>query len=171
VWAREESREAYVSAEHAEACQEPRVSPQDVDTGRTGHFALAPAQGSAASFGMSPGVMTSPPVGRISDRATFAGLRRPAKRARCGPVTISWVQGRASDRPRAAYAVGRRVGGAVERNLLRRRLRAIFGEMGSVVPAGSYLVSVEPQAARTSFADLRTAVLCAMEAVGTDEPR
>lgn len=68
--------------------------------------------------------------------------------------------------PRVAYAVSRRVGPAVVRNRVRRRLRsAIRGLVTAcpeLVPPGAYLIAVSPQAANRSQAlleaDLRTAL-------------
>jgi ribonuclease P protein component len=46
-----------------------------------------------------------------------------------------------------AYAVPRAVGGAVERNRLRRRLRAAVRELeAELVPGGAYLLSAGPAA-------------------------
>ncbi len=62
--------------------------------------------------------------------------------------------------PRVAYAVGRPVGSAVERNRLRRRLRAVVSASG---PApGAYLVSAGPGARDLGFEELRTTVAKAM---------
>ena len=55
----------------------------------------------------------------------------------------------AAGRARVAYAVSRAVGGAVDRNRLRRRLRAIVHD-AELVP-GTYLVAVAPAAAMASF--------------------
>ncbi len=170
-WAGEESHEAYISAEHPQASQEPRVSPQDVDTSRKGDLEVAPSQGSPSSFRVSTWTPSSMAIGRISDRATFVDLRRPSGQARCGPVTVSWVEGAVPGKPRVAYAVSRKVGGAVERNLVRRRLRAIFAETASVLPAGSYLVSAAPQASRSSFTDLRISISRAIEVLAADGRR
>ena len=65
--------------------------------------------------------------------------------------------------PRVAYSVGRRVGPAVVRNRVRRRLRAIVAEAArrdSVLPPGpgAYLISVRPEAAELPYAALEAAV-------------
>lgn len=65
--------------------------------------------------------------------------------------------------PRVAYSVGRRVGPAVVRNRVRRRLRAIVAEAvrpsGELAPGpGAYLISVRPEAATLPFAALEAAV-------------
>ncbi len=58
-----------------------------------------------------------------------------------------------------AYAIGRAVGGAVERNRLRRRLRAAVRELESeLVPGGAYLLSVGPALMTTTPAELRDTV-------------
>jgi len=71
-------------------------------------------------------------------------------------MTVAFVPG--GDHVRVAYAVGRRVGPAVVRNRLRRRLRAAAREIDLAtggLPAGAYLVSVRPEAALRSYAALR----------------
>jgi ribonuclease P protein component len=62
-----------------------------------------------------------------------------------------------------AYAIGRRVGPAVVRNRLRRRLRAIFAEVAP--PPGDYLVAADPAAADLSFSDLKALVTAALSAL------
>lgn len=127
----------------------------------------SPVDSRAASACLhEPGGTTSVSgVGRISDRATHRALRRSADRARRGSVTVAWVAAESWSMPRVAYVIGRKVGGAVERNLVRRRLRAIFTEVAPTLAAGSYLVSVAPEAGRSSFLDLRTYVCQAVKAL------
>jgi len=60
----------------------------------------------------------------------------------------------------AGFAVSRAVGGAVVRNLVKRRLRAVMADALTTVPAGSHIVvRALPAAAEVSFTDLRTDVL------------
>ncbi|MGI8778510.1 MAG: ribonuclease P protein component [Acidimicrobiales bacterium] len=101
----------------------------------------------------------------ISDRATFAHLRRSRRRVRRGPVTVTWVEGEPSEPTRVAYTVGRRVGGAVVRNRVRRRLRAATSEAGGLLRPGPYLIGARPEAAQASYGELRTAVNEALRAV------
>jgi ribonuclease P protein component len=65
--------------------------------------------------------------------------------------------------PRVAFAVGRRVGGAVERNRLRRRLRAIVSEAAPGLRPGAYLVAAGPDAASLPHPELQAAVIDALE--------
>jgi ribonuclease P protein component len=67
--------------------------------------------------------------------------------------------------PRVAYAVGRRVGGAADRNRLRRRLRAIVGEAAPGLAPGAYLVAAGPDAAALPHPQLQALVSDALEAV------
>lgn len=70
--------------------------------------------------------------------------------------------------PRVAYSVGRPVGPAVTRNRVKRRLRAVLADIagpeGALPPGpGAYLVSVRPQAAGCTYADLDRAVRGALD--------
>jgi ribonuclease P protein component len=68
----------------------------------------------------------------------------------------------AAPQPRVAYAVGKRVGGAVKRNHLRRRLRAAVAEVAAEVPPGAYLVAAGPEAGGIGFEELKRTVGAAM---------
>jgi ribonuclease P protein component len=96
-------------------------------------------------------------IGRVRDRATFQALRAARRRVRRGPVTVTFLAQDAAE-ARAAFAISRKVGGAVVRNRVRRRLRAILqeierGDAGALAP-GAYLISVRPQATTLSFREL-----------------
>jgi ribonuclease P protein component len=100
-------------------------------------------------------------VWRIGDRATFEALRRSSARARGRLLSIVHVPAGAGEhRVRVAYAVGRPVGSAVERNRARRRLRAVVAELAHSgrLPAGSYLVSARPGINAMRFGDLLATV-------------
>jgi ribonuclease P protein component len=101
-------------------------------------------------------------VWRIRDRATFEALRRSRLRGRRGAVTVTFSSG--GVRPRVAYAVGKKVGGSVERNRLRRRLRAAVAEAESGVAPGAYLVAAGPAAGELGFEELKRTVAAAMTA-------
>jgi ribonuclease P protein component len=49
--------------------------------------------------------------------------------------------------PQVAYAIGRHCGGAVVRNSLRRRARAVVRFEAPTLPRGMYLVRLGPEAA------------------------
>ena len=58
--------------------------------------------------------------------------------------------------PAIAYALGRQVGGAVQRNLLRRRLRELIKTKAHKVLPGFYLIGAASGATKLSFLDLGT---------------
>jgi ribonuclease P protein component len=64
---------------------------------------------------------------------------------------VAWVAD-GSGPPRVAFAVGRRAGGAVARNRVRRRLREVARR--SSLPGGDWLIGAGPGAASASFAEL-----------------
>lgn len=108
------------------------------------------------------------PVGRVSDRRTFVRLAR-ARRAKAGPVTVRWAPDSDGAGPRVAYAAGRSLGSAVERNRIRRRLRALVAERSDRLPAGSYLVGVSRPAIALSHHALRECLVEALERVTDQE--
>lgn len=61
-----------------------------------------------------------------------------------------------------AIAAGRKVGSAVQRNQLRRRIKAIFlalvREGNPTLPLGAYLVIARPPVAACDFSELRASL-------------
>lgn len=111
----------------------------------------------------------APVVGRIHRQATFRALTRPDGRAQRGPVTVafSFRAPEGASVPVVGYAIGRRHGGAVVRNRLRRRLREAARVSGADLPPGAYLVRPAPAAAGLGFDELcRTVRAAALAAAG-----
>jgi ribonuclease P protein component len=156
--------EAHVSAERPEAGEAARVPAPDVDQGGAGHPVRPPAQGASQPLGLTP-AGPARPVWTIRDRATFEALRTRGRRVRRGPITVTWVAGDPAEPPRVAYAIGRRAGGAVVRNRIRRRLRAITREVGAQLRPGAYLVGANAAAASLPYGDLRATVCQALGAL------
>jgi ribonuclease P protein component len=67
-------------------------------------------------------------------------------------VTVTVLRQPDDSSAKVAYAISRAVGGAVDRNLVRRRLRAIVRDAD--LSPGSYLVSVSPAARALPFDEL-----------------
>jgi ribonuclease P protein component len=65
-----------------------------------------------------------------------------------------------------AYAISRKVGSAVVRNRLRRRLRAAFDEMRILPHQGLYLVKCDNQAKDLSYDQLRNHLIEALGRTG-----
>ena len=71
--------------------------------------------------------------------------------------------GDAARPPIVGYAVSRRVGGAVVRNRVRRRLRAgVHLHRGMLVGGATYLVSAQPETAHAKSAELHEALCGAL---------
>jgi len=67
--------------------------------------------------------------------------------------------------PRVAFAIGRRTGGAVTRNRLRRQLREVVRALPQPegLGPGAHLVIVRPEAVEQSFAELRDHLSAALD--------
>jgi ribonuclease P protein component len=74
----------------------------------------------------------------------------------------------ADETRRVAFAVPRKVGTAVERNRLRRRLRAITVEASASIPAGAYLIGVDQGVRDLPFQELEAKVIEAMQRASRD---
>ncbi len=153
--------EENISTEQPEAGQAPRIPSPDVDIGRTGDPVGAASQRPGQAVGL---------IWSVRDRDTFQALRRSRARVRRGPVTVTWVPGDPTEPPRVAYAVGRSAGGAVVRNRIRRRLRAVSREAGPLLLPGAYLVGAHAGASSLSYRELRATVCEALATLATKEP-
>jgi ribonuclease P protein component len=85
---------------------------------------------------------------------------------RRGPITVTWAPGDPADPPRVAYAIGKRVGGATERNRIRRRLRAIVRELEPALGPGAWLIGAAPEVANLSYGELKATLAQATAALG-----
>jgi len=139
--------------------QAARVPPPDVHSRRPGDPESTPVEGPRQAVGL---------IWRIDRRETFLALRK-GRRRRSGPLTISWVPGDLAEPPRVAYSVGRRVGSAVVRNRVRRRLRVLIRESADMLAPGAYLVGAGPEAASLGFESLRSHLLQALESLTSQD--
>lgn len=103
-------------------------------------------------------------VAPVRSREDFTALSRSRARGRSGPI---WVVHSPDGDPavaRVAYAVSKKVGGAVVRNRVRRRLRPLMTDLDvrRRLPAGSYLVGVRPDVVALAAPDLRRHLLAAV---------
>jgi len=120
-----------------------RVPSPNGDAGRAGGAEGAPPEGPAP-----PGSLTW----RTRGRSAFEGLRR-ASTVRSGPFTVSWLPAVPGQPPALAFAIGKRVGNAVVRNRLRRRLREAARHLVTL-PPGTYLIRARPSAVALSFQEI-----------------
>ena len=96
-------------------------------------------------------------VAPVRTREDFTALSRSRARGRSGPIWVVHAPSGDAERPacRVAYAVSKKVGGAVVRNRVRRRLRHLVGERLAVLPESSVLVvRALPPSAGSSSAEL-----------------
>jgi ribonuclease P protein component len=147
--------ETDVPAERAQTRQDARVPQADVDQGRPSGDPGTQGEGAAPAVRVS---RRAGGVEPIRSRRTFERLRRPDGRGRSGPLSVRFVAAPPGSRPQVAYAVGRQVGGAVDRNRLRRRLRAIVAEQAPALPAGAYVIGAGPGGPELEFEELRVAM-------------
>ncbi len=73
-------------------------------------------------------------------------------RVRIDPLWCSFVPDSEVVPPQVAFAIGRATGSAVQRNLLRRRLRAVLRDCE--VPPGLLLIGASPRATERTFPEL-----------------
>jgi ribonuclease P protein component len=95
-------------------------------------------------------------IDRIRRRDAFVRLRHEGRRSRVDSLWCSFVPDPEMMPPQVAFAIGRATGSAVQRNRLRRRLRAILRTCE--LPAGLWLFGATPTATERTFDDLTVAV-------------
>jgi ribonuclease P protein component len=109
---------------------------------------------------------------RIRASADFAAVRARGRAVHGAAATLSWVgtAGVELDGPpegtvpappsrraqnRFGFVVGKRVGHAVQRNLVKRRLRALMdARKGALKPGHDIVIIARPGAAQRTFAEL-----------------
>ena len=114
-----------------------------------------------------------PVLWRVTSRRTFEVLRREGRRARRGPLAVTWIAPSPTSEaspPQVAFTIGRRAGGAVVRNRLRRRLRAALRDLlgSGELPGGTYLLSAEARAAQQPWSELVSELRSAVREVTSE---
>jgi len=88
-------------------------------------------------------------------------MRQGSRAAR--PTVVVYVAQTGNASSMAGFAVSKAVGGAVIRNRVKRRLRAIMADAVGTLPAGtSVVVRAQAAAATASYGDLRRDVTNAL---------
>src|ERR1700722_12933919 len=93
---------------------------------------------------------------RVRTRRQFALFATPTGRGQSGSLRISFVA-EVSDAPNVcvAYAISRKVGNAVVRNRIRRRLRALIDGLDPQPKPGNYLIRCSNETGRLSYEELQ----------------
>jgi ribonuclease P protein component len=153
-------RETDISAEQPETEEEARLSAPDAEPSGTRGDPTPAQQGPLQPFSL---------IWRVRGQSSFQALARGHRRRAGNNEVRTAVLGSVADPPRVAFSVGRSVGDAVDRNRVRRRLRAALREnTGALEPGSAYLVRATPSAAHDSYADLSNtlrAILAQLRAV------
>ena len=129
-------REAYISTQYPQACQEARVPLADEYPRRACRAQEPSRQGPRPTLGL---------IGRIRDRHAFVRLGREGRRIRRSALWCSWCPDPDSTATSVAFAITRAYGPAVTRNRLRRRLRAILRDLDRAAPLPPILLLIGPQ--------------------------
>jgi ribonuclease P protein component len=78
-------------------------------------------------------------------------------------LTVLFLEQKSWSEAEVSYAINRRVGTAVVRNRLRRRLKAIMTELAPSLLAGAYVVRTGPDSSTLGYEELRVAMSRAVE--------
>ncbi len=112
----------------------------------------------------------------LRTRGQFGAVLRAGRRERRTLVALA-ARPNDLERLRVGYAVGKRVGGAVVRNRVRRRLRELMRRYAGVLEGGGsgaggwdLVVTAQPAASDASFAELASDVASALEAMARVRP-
>ena len=113
--------------------------------------------------GTAPELAAVAAIGPIRSRHTHEALRRSSSRGRSGSLTVVFLEQKSWSEAEVSYAISRRVGTAVVRNRLRRRLKAIMTELAPSLVAGAYVVRTGPGSSTLDYEELRAAMSRALE--------
>lgn len=106
---------------------------------------------------------------RLRQRQEFRHVLRTGRRARDGLVAVAAARRQSSDQPtRFGFSVSRRVGGAVTRNRVKRRLREIARE-APVAGGWDVVVTAFAPAARSDASELGASIAKLSERIGVAE--
>lgn len=94
------------------------------------------------------------PLASLSSKKSFAELSELGKRKSSANLSILYRTSSGRE-IKIAFAIGKKVGKAVVRNKVKRRLKSVVRELSDGIPGGEYLVIAKPGISAKSFAELR----------------
>ncbi|MEZ4553579.1 MAG: ribonuclease P protein component [Dehalococcoidia bacterium] len=115
----------------------------------------AAADSTAADVVTVPSTGSNPGTNRLTRRQDFLLVLQQGQRVRHSLLGVGYRRN-GLDESRVGFAVGKRVGNAVTRNLVRRRLRAITRATG-LVRGYDIVVTARPEAAGARYGELERA--------------
>ena len=139
------SHETHLSAKKAQAREDAWLPRSDEHSRGASHAEAPPRQGSQAADRLMRGPAghrPRPGRGRLSRSADFDRVFRTG-RSHAGRELVLYVFPRGDDgSSRLGLSVSRKVGGAVERNRVKRLLREAFADLNGALPEGTDAVVV-----------------------------
>src|SRR6478735_9222166 len=149
--------QAHLPAQQPSPRQEARLPRPHAHARRPRHPVGSPRQGAHRALGLSRAVLARPH--RLTRGAEYKAVVRRGRRC-AGAHTVTYVNPAAADGPaRFGFIVSRQVGGAVVRNTVRRRLKALCAEaLPALLPGNDIVIRALPGADTISFAALRDEV-------------
>lgn len=99
---------------------------------------------------------------RLSRSGEFRRVYSSGRKLRLGSATL-FVSANTAGHPRLGVTVTRKVGGAVERNRLKRRVREMFRKNFAAIPGHwDIVVNVRPGAGELSHAEMEREIMGAL---------
>ncbi len=142
--------EAYLSAKSEKKGKNTRFSSPDAYTRWPFDPQITPSQGPSRTDGLSPRV-----PGRVSTRRQFAEFSTPSGRGQSGLLRIVFVAHPEQTSRDVAFAISRKVGNAVVRNRIRRRLRALMDDFYPALQPGLYLIKCANGCGQLSYDEIK----------------
>lgn len=158
--------QADLPAQEAPPREGARLSKPDEDQERPARDRRATRQGAqeADSLERRPHPMAA--LDMLRSRLDFAALQSDS-RSRIDPLLVLRYRRNGLDRNRYGISTGRRIGGAVVRNRIRRRLRHLLAAVGPSVERGwDVLVIARPAAVTATHVQLGEALARLMRQAG-----
>ncbi len=153
--------EAHLSTQSQASGQNPRVSDPHEDFRRPQRFAASPPEGPASADPLKNGLTDQrfPKIYRLLRRSEFRRVYDEGQRRRA-PLGTVFLRPNGLPHSRLGVTVPVRIGKAVLRNRLKRRVREIFRQRRSTLPAGwDILVNPREAMARVPFETLQRELL------------
>ena len=154
--------EANLSAQYAPPEAQAWFSRQDEDTGGQNNSEEPARQGSRPTVGLTSLAMRSPRS--LTATSEFRGVFGDGRRAHRDGLTVWALSNPSRDEPYLGLAVGTGTGGAVVRNRVRRRLRAVV--RGLRLGGVDLVVKADRRAAQLSFQELEEHLRVALTQAG-----